>query len=150
MSNQIVYPEFVKEALAGTPPDLTAELEVVLCMSNNNCADTPSAATTAALTLDAITDGTQDTYLQTVKDAANRRAYLQPVESDLTTPVTRYTFTALAAGARDVKGILWRCKSTHPTHPLLPLAYKDFDAADAANGEDFKVNVGKILFTSGS
>ena len=64
----------------------------------------------------------------------------------MTTSVTRYTFTSLAAGARDVKGILWRCKSNHATHALLPIAYRDFQSATAANGQDFKVNVGKRGF----
>ena len=119
-------------------------------MSNNNCADTPSANTTADLTLDAIASGTQDAYLKIAENNSSRRVELQPVESDMTTSVTRYTFTSLAAGARDVKGILWRCKSNHATHALLPIAYRDFQSATAANGQDFKVNVGKILITSGS
>lgn len=150
MSAQIVFPELLKECLAGDAPDLTDKVEVVLLMSNNNAADTPSATTTADITLDAIASGTQDAYLKVVKDGASRRAYLQPCQSDMTTAVTLITFNSLAAGARDVKGMLWRCKSDHPTHALLPIAYKDFTTARAANGENFKVTVGKILLTSGS
>jgi len=147
---KIVYPELLKQQILGTGPDLSDNLEVVLCMSNNDCAATPAANTTADLTLDAITDGTADAYLKVVEDTANRRSYLQPCESDGVTNVTQLVFAALAAGARDVSGILWRCKMSHPTHPLLPIAYTDFTAAAAANGEDFKVNVGKITYTSAS
>lgn len=150
MSAQIVFPEFVKECLTGNAPDLSDDVEIVLLMTNNNAADTPSATTTADITLDAISGGTADTYLKIAKDAGNRRATLTPCQSDMSTAVTQITFPSLAAGARSVKGALWRCKSTHATHPDLPIAYKDATAPVAANGEDFKLNVGKILFTSGS
>lgn len=148
---QIVYPEFIERCLAGAAPDLTNHVEALLLMTNNNAADSPNIDTTASgVTLDAHPNGALDVYFKVVKEGSARRSVLQPVESDGTTNVTEWLFPSLSAGTRYLKGVMIRCKSTHPTDALVPIAYRDFTTVAQPDGHDYPISAPTILLTSGS
>ncbi len=123
---------------------LNNHVEAVLCMADNDCATTIQDADESGDMAIDIMGGSgyvdKAVYLDVVKDNTNNRANVISKNSDLSAAVSQLVWSALGAGARNVKGILYRTTASHAI-PDCPIYYTDFAEAKAANGEDFKVNL---------
>ncbi len=133
-------------ALAFSPSGfpLDNHVEVVLCMSDNDCLTTVPDADDSSEINEDVMDGSGYTdkplYVDVVRNDTNNRADFISKASGLGSAVNQIVWTALGAGTRNVEGVLIRTTGSHAV-PDCPIAYVELAEAKAANGEDFKLNL---------